>query len=358
MKKRHTQVFLGALTKQFFLSFLGIYMFSTLVQAQSFSEIKNIGVSGMPTNANLGWAVDVDGDFAVAAAYRDDIGGTFDAGRIFLFGRDVGGVDNWGLIRIIQASDAAASDRFGTSIEIDGDYIIVGAPDADPAGNSAGGKAYIYYRNEGGTDNWGQQASLTAFDQALSTTPKFGDDVAINGDWAVIGAPQHDQAPGVVDNTGAIYVYQRTGTTWNFVKQIIPADVLALDKFGTAVDIDGDYIVASSPSAGLAAPNGGAFYIFERNLGGSNNWGLIGRRSGSTIVADDALGNDIAISGDNIIVGAHKADDFGTSSGTAYIFSRNTPSANAWGEARQLFASSHRASDQFGWAVDIDGNLA
>ncbi|MCK4966605.1 hypothetical protein KAS50_06220, partial [bacterium] len=101
----------------------------------------------------------------------------------------------------ITAGDAVADDYFGYSVSISGDYVIVGARFDDDAGISSG-SAYIFYRNQGGADNWGQQAKLTAGDAAGGD--EFGISVSISGDYAIVGARYDDDAGS---NSGSAYIF-------------------------------------------------------------------------------------------------------------------------------------------------------
>src|SRR5687767_863719 len=87
----------------------------------------------------------------------------------------------------VTASDGATGDAFGSSIDIAGDYAVIGAYNNDIGANNNQGSAYIFYR-EGGA--WKQQAILTASNGAALDV--FGTDVSINeaGDHVVVGARQ------------------------------------------------------------------------------------------------------------------------------------------------------------------------
>ena len=103
------------------------------------------------------------------------------------------------------ASDGGASDNFGFSVSIDGDYAIVGAMgDDDKATNT--GSAYVFVRS--GT-TWTQQAKLTANDG--QSGDNFGESVSISGDYAIVGVPREDDKGS---GAGAAYIFVRSGTTW------------------------------------------------------------------------------------------------------------------------------------------------
>jgi hypothetical protein len=101
----------------------------------------------------------------------------------------------------LTASDAEDGDLFGISVSISGDYAIVGAWGEDGAGVLRGA-AYVFHRNQGGTDNWGEVMKLTASD--AEDGDHFGISVSISGDDAIVGALSEG---GGLSLRGAAYLY-------------------------------------------------------------------------------------------------------------------------------------------------------
>ena len=137
----------------------------------------------------------------------------------------------------LTASDAAAHDRFGQSVSIDGDYAIVGANGNDDAGTGSG-SAYIFVRS--GT-NWTQQAKLTASDAAEGD--HFGTSVSISGDYAIVGAHANDDGGSY---SGSAYIFVRSGTNWTEQAKLTASDANGADEFGISVSIDGDYAIVGA----------------------------------------------------------------------------------------------------------------
>merc|ERR1712000_300414 len=106
-----------------------------------------------------------------------------------------------------MGTDPQASDYFGTSVAISGNYVVVGANGED-AGGSGAGAAYIFHRT--GSNTWDAGVKIVATDPQASD--EFGKSVAISGDYVVVGAYGED-AGG--DNAGAAYIFHRTETTWD-----------------------------------------------------------------------------------------------------------------------------------------------
>jgi hypothetical protein len=130
------------------------------------------------------------------------------------------------------------------------------------------------------------------------------------------------------------------------------------DNLGYSVAVSGDYAVAGAPGDdGTAGTNRGAAYVFERNYNGTNNWGEVATLTAGSDAEDFAyFGHSVAIDGDYVVVGAYMDDDTATDSGTAYVFHRNYPSTDAWGQVAKLKASDAAAGDAFGCSVAISGD--
>jgi hypothetical protein len=148
----------------------------------------------------LGISVAISGDTVVVGAYFEDGAGS-DRGAAYVYERNQGGADSWGQVTKLTASDTADDDRFGYAVAISGDTVVVGTHMEDGAGKYRGA-AYVYERNQGGADHWGQVTKLTASDAA--DMDYFGGSVAISRDTVVVGAYLQD---GAGSDRGAAYVF-------------------------------------------------------------------------------------------------------------------------------------------------------
>ncbi|MBU1695026.1 MAG: FG-GAP repeat protein, partial [Verrucomicrobia bacterium] len=165
----------------------------------------------------FGYAVAVAGDTAVVGAYSNQTG----QGAAYIFYRDEGGAGNWGQAAKLTASDGAAGDEFGYAVCITGDTVVVGARHDDDGGADAG-SAYVFYRDEGGADNWGQVKKLTASDGAAGD--EFSYSVSVEGDTAVIGAPFDDDAAAAAGSAYVFYRDQGGTDNWGQVKKLTASD--------------------------------------------------------------------------------------------------------------------------------------
>jgi hypothetical protein len=132
----------------------------------------------------------------------------------------------------LTADDGATTDSFGNSVALSGDTLVVGASGADVGGKVDRGAAYVFERNRGGTDTWGKVKKLTASDGEAGD--RFGSSVAISGETIVVGAPYVDEIVGIDSNRGRAYVYSRNAggaDNWGEIREV-RGQVYTIDKWG------------------------------------------------------------------------------------------------------------------------------
>lgn len=316
----------------------------------------------------FGFSVSVAGTTVVVGAPFDDDAGSA-SGSAYVFQRDEGGIDNWGELKKLIAAGAAGGDAFGFAVAIGGNTIVVGAP----FDGSASGAVYVFGRDVGGSDNWGFVKKLVRSDAAVGD--EFGFAVAISGNTIVVGAPADDDGGSA---SGAVYVFERDAGgsgNWGQVKKLTAADATSGDEFGFTVAISSDTVAVGAP---FAAGNAGSAYVFERALGGAGNWGQVKLLKAADADVGDQFGYAVSISQDTVLVGARfftvrteipqppvpgdpspdpveiDLDD----AGAVYFFERDAGGAEKWGQKKRRSAADAQAGDQFGFAVAIRGNQA
>jgi hypothetical protein len=306
----------------------------------AWQEVKKLVASDAASNDYFGYSVAISHDHIVVGAFGSDQGenGT---GAAYVFERNAGGADNWGEVAKLVASDAAPNDGLGERVAIDGDTVIVGARYVN-GGSTDEGAAYVFSRNHGGTDNWGEVAKLVGSGSVSHSY--FGQSVAVFKDTAFVGAPNRD----------LVHIFERNQggpDNWGESLQITGSSVWN-HGFGLSLSVSGDTLaVGSSSSIDL-----GAAWIFERNHGGSDNWGEVQRLTASNGTVWDFFGCSVSLSGDRLLVGAQRNDTLGTDAGAAYIFERNAGGADNWGEVQEIHASDAADVDHFGEGVALDGS--
>ncbi|MCY7359371.1 MAG: FG-GAP repeat protein, partial [Rudanella sp.] len=275
---------------------------------------------------DLGISVALSGDYALVGAYSDDVGANGHQGSAYVFVRGGG---TWTQQDKLTASDGAASDNFGNSVAISGNYALVGAYLDDVNADNDQGSAYIFVRSG---SSWTQQAKLTASDGAGGDN--FGSSVAISGDYALVGA--YGDAVGANTTQGSAYVFVRSGSSWTQQDKLTASDGAWGDFFGESVAISGNYALvgASRDDVGAGADRGSA-YVFVRS---GSSWTQQAKLTASDGVSGDRLGISVALSGDHALVGAYE-DDIGANNdqGSAYLFKRT---GTSWSLVRAVTDNS------------------
>jgi len=296
-------------------------------------ETKLSASDGWPID-QFGSSVDIDGDYAVIGSRLDDSNGN-NSGSAYIYQRDSISGD-WIEYQKLVPSDGHAEGRFGRSVAINGDYVIVGAHMTDGSG-----VAYAFYRDG---DFWTEQAKLVPGDP--DSLDYFGYDVGLSGDYAIIGALGDDEAG---DSVGAAYIFQRTGTVWTQTLKLIPTDGAIDDRYGHGVAIDGLYAVVGSHGDDDNGSASGSAYIYGYN---GATWTQRAKLVASDATPSDNFGYSVDMAGDDVIIGATAAE--GDESGAAYIFRRDV----LWTEIAKLLPSDPATGDEFGASVGIAGGVA
>ena len=246
-----------------------------------------------------------------------------------------GGGADCDLTTKIVAADAKDGDKFGSAVAMDGDWAICGAPDRDPGGFIVdSGTAYVFHRV--GPD-WIQQQKLTP--GGLVTFEHLGAAVAISGDTILIGAPGHGLPYAL--NTGAAYVYHFDGATWKLQQKLLAEDGDASDKFGFKVGLYGDFALVGAPQH-----ENGAVYLFHRNS--FNKWEQQQEIAPTGGTYYQGFGRSMAVSGDRALIGAQSSD-------AAFVF--HFDGVN-WTQEQEITIPPYAFLEQFGQCVALSGNQA
>ena len=310
----------------------------------NWGQAKVLTASDAANNASFGYSTSVSGDTIIVGAYKASSPGMAQNGQVYVFERNAGGPDNWGQVKILSAPDAEERDHLGTSICISGDTIVAGALRQYPLPLSKNGQVYVFERNAGGQGNWSHVKTLTGNDQTKSGT--FGISTSVSGDTIVVGERTNDQ----------VYIFYRdTGGSdnWGQAKVLTSPDTTNGISFGHDVSVSGDIIVAGAPSA----DNGGRAYIFERDAGGPDTWEKVAVLTAPDSTHYGEFGNSVSVSGNKVVVGDTGASSGGYQwNGLAYAFQKGPGSPGTWSMAGILSASDKVNRSGFGWAVALSGD--
>ncbi len=245
---------------------------------------------------------------------------------------------------IVHASNGAAGDQFGTSVAISGNYAISGSPEDEPNGAKSG--SVYFYELVGG--NWVEKQNISPSDGSVDD--QFGYSVAIDGEWAVVGANKF--GPSATSPYGKVYIYNRNSSgVWSLFTSFTNT---SLDQFGTSVTIDGDYIAAGGINA-TAMINGalkqcGTVVVYRYN---GSIWAQQQELFPNDGINYIEFGKSVSISANQLVVGSWHSSPSGTESGAAYVFSRI---GTVWTQDAKLVAFDGAASDRFGNVCAIEGD--
>jgi hypothetical protein len=240
----------------------------------------------------------------------------------------------------------SGTGRFGRSVALSGDTALVGAP-RHASESVTGGGAYVFVRE---ASRWTQEEVLVASDRA--PLDEFGSSVALRGDRALVGAPKDDGAAG--SDVGSAYVFTRTGSFWTEEGKLTASDPVKEDYFGSAVALEGETALISSPRFSPSpAAEGSRCYLFVRN---GSTWQQQAMLSGTAGPPASLFGTAVALSGDMALVGEILGETVaGLKGGSAYVF---TKTGDLWTQAIKLTAEFTPADDGIGSSVVISGNNA
>ena len=155
---------------------------------------------------------------------------------------------------------------------------------------------------------------------------EFGYSVAIDGNTAIVGAPGDDHGQG------AAYVFVRTAGVWGEPIKLTASDAAANDEFGASVAVDEDIVVVGAHRDDDNGDNSGSAYVFTKPTDGpwapTNTSAKLTSADG---VANDEFGASVALDGDTVVVGGHQHDVNGEAdAGAAYVFNRDMN--GLWGD--------------------------
>ncbi len=152
-----------------------------------------------PNGRSFGHALAMNQNWVASSAFQDDLtptdANTSNHGRVYL-SKNLNGVPQNSFTTNITAQVPQNLDYYGTSIDMGGQWLVVGAP-----GSNTTGKGYIEIWKETAT-SWERKQKIQPAN--IATGAEFGFSVAIHGDYMVVGAP----------GIQTIYVYKNTNNIW------------------------------------------------------------------------------------------------------------------------------------------------
>jgi len=315
------------------------------------------------------------------------LGDNFDAdssGAAYVFAF---GSTGWTQQAYIKASNTGSGDEFGFAVSLSaaGNTLAVGARTEDGDGldqnsDAIGTSGAVYVFERSGT-TWSQQAYVKASNTGVDD--QFGNAVALSGNTLAVGAHGEasaatridgNQADNTAPKAGAVYVFVRTGVTWQQQAYVKASNAETFDELGYSVALAGDTLIAGAPgessnATGIggdptnnAAAASGAVYVFVRT---GTQWSQQAYLKASNPGVADFFGCSTALSQDTLAIGAYQessaasgvdhdqGNDSALNAGAAYVFVRT---GTTWRQQAYVKASNAETGDLFGWAVALAGD--
>jgi hypothetical protein len=278
-----------------------------------------------PTPASydrFGCSVAVSNNIVVVGANQDDTGAR-DAGSAYIFNAITGN-----LLSTLANPTPAAGDSFGNSVAVSGNTVVVGAY------FQSAGVAYLFDTATG-------NLSHTLANPSPAASDLFGSSVAVSGNTVVVGTPNDDSGAG---NAGSAYIFDVT--EGNLLHTLANPSPTGSDYFGDSVAVSGNIVVVGVPEDDLNASDTGSACFFDATSGN-----LLQTLANPTPAAYDYFGTSLAVSGNTLVVGVPSDDTGANNAGSAYIF--NAATGNL---LHTLANPSPAAEDNFGNSVAVSGN--
>ena len=318
------------------------YVMSWRDISQTFSNPVDLGAlvptADLQTQANFGYSVAIDGNYAVVGAPTDSTNDSY-AGSAYIFEFDG---TNWSHLTSITLG--ATDWEFGAAVAIVGNHVVIGAP------GNGGGSVYSYLISRGL-----YEAEVT-YDGSITRrrglNGRFGESLSCSGDLIAIGAPT-----AIVSTSGTscgeVFVFLRNPDNSTTLQATLgpPLELeVAGARFGASVALEGPHMVIGAPYPDAPTSAHGVAYIYIQEP--DDTWSIHSDLSNDATGYNHHFGEAVAIYNDIIVVGIPEADAAGALSGKAAIF-RYSPSADTWGLEHDLRGWDVETSDQYGCAVTV-----
>lgn len=302
---------------------------------------------------NFSWDLAVHGDWAAVGAFDGPSGEARAPGAVYLFQQQG---TRWTFQQKLTqkkwGSSTSNNAHFGSDAQLDGRWLAVNAVKEDRSATATVTGAVYLYRRNGGT--WEEHVRLAPAD--LTQGDHFGRGLSISGNLLAVSAAQRNETNPEASSDGAVYVFRREGSgataVWQRETKLFGRTAglenTFGDDFGEILALDGNYLAVSASSTGDFE---GAVYVFERQ--GLGQWEQVARlRARKEGYVHKHFGSSVALSGDCLTAGSTYEDG---GRGAAYVFCREA--SGAWTLSQRLVAGRRQGSSLFGEDVALDGDV-
>jgi hypothetical protein len=283
----------------------------------------------------------INGTFGYQMEMSRDVMALESNNAVEIYYRDQGGTENWGWVKSITSPEPNDEVNFPAAIDIWNEYLVI----SDDLANSSEGRVYLFEKDFNGADNWGKLKTFS-----ISGADNFGTDVSIGSGRLAIGFPLKSSSASFI---GQVHIYDQNsggGNSWGSLKILNKTGATgSYDMFGKSIGIDGDHILVD---ANLGGPGGGFFH--SKDKGGSNNWGQESAINASPFGRDivDLQGN-VAVAGQTgNMIQIFKRDTVSGTWNSSFNGTGSDNTQNGFGERVKVWdhtvVTSNYNKDEFG----------
>lgn len=310
-----------------------VYIFSRNPLTKTWSHVQHF--DGRDPNAAFGASVALEGEWAAVGSPGEDVLDSASQGAVHVFRQDPGGLFHWAGWLVSQ--DGRAGDRFGSAVALSGECILVGAPFDDDPG-LASGSAYVFRRSG---SSWLQEAKLVR--EGGPGNARFGSAVSLSGDYALIGVSM--MIAQADDTTSAAYVFKREATGWRQQAKLVAPDAIRGDYFGEAVSIDDPWAIVGASGDDDRGEFSGSAYLYERE---GDVWTFRTKLTANNGTPDSWFGASVALRDTCALIGTLSSPT--VPGGSTYLFTRG---GQVWHQQAEVSPEQSDTLDLFGTSVAI-----
>ena len=247
--------------------------------------------------------------------------------------------DEWALVSALQPKIVESGARFGDAVALDGDWAAIGAPRSDGAG-IASGAVHVF---NGSSGSWYETERIEAPDG--SSGDFFGDSVALSGRWLAVGSWGDDDRG---EKSGSVWIFHRERDGWRPVQKIVPHELKSRDLFGYSLELLGDWLLVGSSGWNT---NQGAIYAFKLEGAIWRKNQMLHAKGGTS---EEWLGYSLSVTQTLMVAGVPGRRNENNMNGGVDLFKLESGDWN-WVQRVEPSGEDWQQPNQFGWSVSTDG---
>ncbi|WP_459210675.1 hypothetical protein [Aquimarina rhabdastrellae] len=276
---------------------------------------------------NFGYSIAIEGNYLVVGARSQTNASAVDTGAAYLF--EYNGSSTWTEVAIFEPGDGSSGDRFGESVSIEGNLILIGARNG-----CVGGCAYLY-ENDGTNTFTYTETKLEPQVQSNYSGARFGYDVLVKDGRAYVGGPQDYSSVGNA-SAGSVQIWdQANDGSWSRTHRL--RGTQTSESFGSGISVEGDYLAIGAYNfevSSTTAADQGRVYVYEADGNGdyldANR--VIVQNTDKDSFTDQRFGTDVVIENGFLYVGTW--GDGSINGDAVYVFKDD--GTNTWSQLSKL----------------------